>query len=302
MLLSKFWVVNNAEYKFIQFLILDYIYIVTRKLYFYPRTVLYFRTCEDGAGWHLIPCRISPRSEFFSRAHKNGHITWEINLWPDWPPLARGSKFHTIHTPTKATSLPPLDNGRYGPLGWDVIILIIVVGNSGFPMWYFKGINRTILSEHIIRRIEAGKEIWHNKLVEDTANNNFDHVGTLKYINLLLHLDIHLQRVKYIINEQSMNINVFLLFLSFIFLQIERERERVYKIGYKEKWSQSLLIFFLWWSSCGEYFLFYGLIDFMLFLILAWRTWLLRVQDIFFVFFYPEYWLWFRLPRTLSNN
>ena len=105
-------------------------------------------------------------------------------------------------------------------------------------------------------------------------------MGTLKYINLLLHIDIHLQRVKYIINEQSMNINVFLLFLSFVFLQIERERG-VYKIGYKEKWSQSLLIFFLWWSSCGEYFLFYGLIDFMLFLILAWRTWLLRVRDIF---------------------
>ena len=76
-----------------------------------------------------------------------------------------------------------------------------------------------------------------------------------------------------------MNINVFLLFCSFVFLQIVRER--VYKIGYTEKWSQSLLIFFLWWSSCGEYFLFYGLIDFMLFLILAWRTWLLRVRDIF---------------------
>ena len=28
-----------------------------------------FRTCEDGAGWHLIPCRISPLSEFFL-----GHI------------------------------------------------------------------------------------------------------------------------------------------------------------------------------------------------------------------------------------
>ena len=47
-----------------------------------------------------------------------------------------------------------------------------------------------------------------------------------------------------------MSINVFLLFCSFVFLQIvcvrerERERERVYRIGYKEKWSQSLLIFF----------------------------------------------------------
>ena len=71
----------------------------------------------------------------------------------------------------------------------------------------------------------------------------------------------------------------FFSFLSFSFKL--RERERVYKIGYKEKRSQSLLIFFLWWSSCGEYFLFYGLIDFMLFLILAWRKWLLRVRDIF---------------------
>ena len=43
---------------------------VTRKfIYFYPRTGLYFRMCEDGAGWHLIPCRISPRSEFFSQAY-----------------------------------------------------------------------------------------------------------------------------------------------------------------------------------------------------------------------------------------
>ena len=169
-------------------------------------------------------------------------------------------------------------------------------------MWYFKGIYRTILSEHIMRRIEAGKEIWHHKLVEDTANNNFDYVGILEYINLLLHIDIHLQRVKYIINEQSMNINVFLLFLCFVFLHIERQREKVYKIGYKEKWSQSLLIFFLWWSSCGEYFLFYGLIDFMLFLILAWRTWLLRVRDIFLSSSTRNTWLWFCPLRTLSNN
>ena len=77
-----------------------------------------FHTCEDGAGWHLIPYRISPRSEFFSQAYKTWHITWGINLGPDWPPLARGSKFHTIHTPTKATKLPPLDNRRYGPIGF----------------------------------------------------------------------------------------------------------------------------------------------------------------------------------------
>ena len=92
-----------------------------------------------------------------------------------------------------------------------------------------------------------------------------------------------------------MNINVFLLFFSFIFLQIERERERerVYKIGYKEKRSQSLLIFFFFFrrSSCGEYFLFYRLIDFMLFLILAWRKWLLRVRDILFIFFTRSTWL-----------
>ena len=50
-----------------------------------------------------------------------------------------------------------------------------------------------------------------------------------------------------------MNINVFLLFFSFFSIQIERERERererVYKIGYKEKQSQSYLSYldgFLW--------------------------------------------------------
>ena len=107
---------------------------------------------------------------------------------------------------------------------------------------------------------------------------------TLKYMNLLLHIDIHRQSVKYIINEQSMNINV-LLFLSFVFLQIERERG-VYKIGYKEKQSQGYLSYFLWWSSCGESFLFYGLIDFMLFLTLAWRKWLLQ-SEIFLCLLLP---------------
>ena len=80
----------------------------------------------------------------------------------------------------------------------------------------------------------------------------------------------------------------FFFFLSFSFKL--RERERGYtKFGYKEKWSQSLLIFFLWWSSCEESFFFYELIDFILFLTLTWRKWLLRVSQNFFVFFYPEY-------------
>ena len=77
-----------------------------------PNRDFYFRTCEDGAGWHLIPYIISPRSEFFSQAYKNWHIMWGINLGPDWPPLARGSKFHTIHTPTRPLSFLPLDNVR----------------------------------------------------------------------------------------------------------------------------------------------------------------------------------------------
>ena len=63
------------------------------------------------------------------------------------------------------------------------------------------------------------------------AKNNFDHVVTLKYMNPLLYKEIHFQSVKYVIIEQSMNINVFLLFCSFVFLQIEREREWYIKFG-----------------------------------------------------------------------
>ena len=118
---------------------------VTWKVYFYPRMGFYFRMCEDGAGWHLIPYRISPCSEFFSQAYKNWHITWGINLGLDWPPLARDSKFHTIHTPTRSLSFLPLDNGRYGPIGLVVIILYCSSRQLRFPVWYFKGIYRTIL-------------------------------------------------------------------------------------------------------------------------------------------------------------
>ena len=84
-----------------------------------------------------------------------------------------------------------------------------------------------------------------------------------------------------------MNINVFLLFCSFVFLQIVRERGYI-KLGIRRNGLKVYFSFFLWWSSCGEYFLFYGLIDFMLFLILAWRIGSF-VSKILFVFFYPEY-------------
>ena len=104
--------ITAAWDKIIRFQVTNINPFVTRKIYFYPRTGFYFRTCEDGEGWHLIPCRVNPRSEFFSQAYKNWHIIWGINLWLDWPPLARGSKFHTIHPPTKATSLPPLEQWK----------------------------------------------------------------------------------------------------------------------------------------------------------------------------------------------
>ena len=56
---------------------------VTRKIYFYPKTGLYFRTCEDGADWHLIPCRISRRSAFFLGHIKTGILRGGVNLWLD---------------------------------------------------------------------------------------------------------------------------------------------------------------------------------------------------------------------------
>ena len=91
----------------------------------------------------------------------------------------------------------------------------------------------------------------------------------------------------------------FFSFLSFSFKLRERERERVYKIWYKKKQSQGYLSYF-----------FDGV---------PWRIFLLlranRLYAIFntglkkmasscprysFVFFYPEYWLWFCPLRTLS--
>ena len=74
---------------------------------------------------------------------------------------------------------------------------------------------------------------------------------------------------KYIINEQSMNINVFPLFCSFVFLQIERERESgIYNLGIRRNGPKVTYLIFRR-GSTGESFFFYGLIDFRLFLTLA---------------------------------
>ena len=56
-------------------------------------------------------------------------------------------------------------------------------------------------------------------------------------------------------------------------------------------------------GSTGESFFFYGLIDFMLFLTLAWRTWVPRVRDIFFVFFTRStgFWSVCHQPCPITN-
>ena len=81
-------------------------------------------------------------------------------------------------------------------------------------------------------------------------------------------------------------------FFSFLFFRFssnwERER-RVYNIGYKEKRSQSLLIFFF---STGFLWRIFPLLRAnRLYAIFntGLKKWLLHVWDILFVFFYPEY-------------
>ena len=55
----------------------------------------------------LDPLQNKSCSEFFSQADKNWHITWGNNLGPAWPPLARGSKIHTITHPPGRFLLSP---------------------------------------------------------------------------------------------------------------------------------------------------------------------------------------------------
>ena len=80
---------------------------------------------------------------------------------------------------------------------------------------------------------------------------------------------IYTFRVSKHIIGQSTNINVFSWLLSFFEL---RERESGKRnLGIKEKCPQSYLSYFRR-GSTGESFFFHGLIDFVLFLVLAWGT------------------------------
>ena len=103
-IISKVNVIARLEFELAYF---EVVSLMWREIDYNPKTGLYFRTCEDGAGWHLIPYRNKSCSEFFSQACKNWHITWGNNLGPDWPPLARGSKFHPITHPPGRFLLSP---------------------------------------------------------------------------------------------------------------------------------------------------------------------------------------------------
>ena len=144
------------------------------------------------------------------------------------------------------------------------------------------------------------KKHENNKFVVDAANKYFKHVGNIKiYQSFTTHrytpstCQIY---HKWIVHEHK-------CLSSFLFFRLSSnwERERVYEIGYKEKRSQSLVIFFL---DGFRWRIFPLLRANRLYAIFntGLKKWLLRVRDILFVFFYPEYLVWFRPPRTLSNN
>ena len=60
-------------------------------------------------------------------------------------------------------------------------------------------------------------------MIVDDTNEQLQHVGTLKYINLFTtHADTHIQRIGYINRVHKHKCLPFLFFLSLVFLQIER--------------------------------------------------------------------------------
>ena len=80
------------------------------------------------------------------------------------------------------------------------------------------------------------------------------------------------------------------LFFRFFFKLREREREREWYIKFGIRRNSPKVTYLIFRrGSTRESFFFYGLIDFRLFLTLAWRKWLLRVSQIFFRLLHPEY-------------
>ena len=77
--------------------------------------------------------------------------------------------------------------------------------------------------------------------------------------------------------------------LSFFFKLCDRERGGVYKIGYKEKRSQSLLIFFSLMEFLWRIFPLLRANRLYAIFNTGLKKLLLHVRDILFVFFYPEY-------------
>ena len=84
-----------------------------------------------------------------------------------------------------------------------------------------------------------------------------------------------------------MSINVFLLFFSFVFRLSstwERVREDIY--NWVKGGTVSKFTYLISMDSCREYFFFYGLTDFILFLVLAWKH-CSFVSEIFFRLLLP---------------
>ena len=87
-------------------------------------------------------------------------------------------------------------------------------------------------------------------------------------------------------------------FLDFCFSSNwEREREWYTKFGYKGKWPKVTYLIFRR-GFTGESFFFHGLLDFVLFLILAWRTRVPHVS-VFFCLQPGVEWLWFVCPLRI---
>ena len=110
---------------------------------------------------------------------------------------------------------------------------------------------------------------------------------TLKYMNLLLQL--YTPSKCQIYNNWTVHEHKCLSSFLFFRFPSNWERERGYtKFGIRRNSPKGTYLISLM-EFCGESFFFYGRIDFMLFLTLAWKKWLLHVSQNFFVFFYPEY-------------